>query len=161
MATTTTTFNVPDSYKHYPKLITPNDDLILGDAHLKWYDIHRPESVISEAVQNEARDFLRNDPELAIDGDLGFVILHLCGDSFFFLIVCTWRNANELWETTYAKDGDTPFALFPKGRHKPVFCVWELGAVIHEQKTWTKYLYSARDDEARRVWMADRFRGEV
>ncbi|HEV7488403.1 MAG TPA: hypothetical protein VGQ65_22230 [Thermoanaerobaculia bacterium] len=156
-----TTFNVPDTYKHYPKRITPNDDLLLGGARLKWYDIHRAESRISDAVQKEARDFLRNDSDLAIDGDLGFVILHRCGDSFFFLIVCTWRNANELWETTYAKDGDAPFALFPKERHKPVFCVWELGAVIHEQQAWTNYLYSARDDEARRAWMADRFRGEV
>jgi len=156
-----TTFNVPDSYTHYPKLITPNDELILGDARLKWYDIHRAGSKIGDDVQKKARDFLRSDSELEIDGDLGFVILHLCGDSFFFLIVCTWRNGNELWETTYAKDGDTPFALFPKGRHKPVFCVWELGAVIHEQRTWTKYLYSERDDAARRAWMADRFRGEV
>ena len=32
---------------------------------------------------------------LALDDDLGFVILHRCGESFYFLIVSTWRNDNE------------------------------------------------------------------
>jgi hypothetical protein len=41
------------------------------------------------------------------------------------------------------------------------FCVWELGAVIHEQKAWTEYLYSARNEEARLAWIGDRFRGVV
>ena len=39
-------------------------------------------------------------------GELGFVVLHRCGESFYFLLVCTWRNENELWETVWAKDGD-------------------------------------------------------
>ncbi|HSY52100.1 MAG TPA: hypothetical protein VLC46_25085 [Thermoanaerobaculia bacterium] len=160
-----TTFNVPDAYEHYPKLIIPGDDLILDDAHLKWYDIYRAEAVISEGVKREAREFLRYEAgsgRLNIAGDLGFVILHLCGESFFFLIVCTWRHTNELWETAYSKDTAEagPFQLVPKAvTHRPAFCVWELGAVIHEQKAWTEYLYSARNEEARLAWIGDRFRG--
>jgi hypothetical protein len=159
------TGNVPDSYKHYPKRITPGDDLIAGGAHLKWYDIRRAEAVISDDMQGNAREFLRAEMDagrLNLQGELGFVILHLCGESFFFLIVNTWRNANELWETVYAEDGDEPFRLWPRDdAHKPVFCVWELGAVIHEQKTWTQFLYSARDENARNAWIADRFTGEA
>jgi len=157
--------NVPDSYEHYPKLITPGDDLILDDAYLKWYDIRRADAAIRKSVQGEAREILRSEANagrLSIQGELGFVILHLCGDSFFFLIVNTWRSANELWETVYAKDGDGPFKLWPRDdSHKPTFCVWELGAVLHEQKTWTQFLYSARDENARNVWIGDRFTGEV
>jgi hypothetical protein len=157
--------NVPDSYKHNPKSITPGDDLIAGDAHLKWYDIRRADAVISDEAQRDARAFVEAEIEagrLNIQDELGFVILHLCGESFFFLIISTWRSANELWETVYAKEGDAPFTLWPRDEtHKPVFCVWELGAVIHEQKTWTKFLYSPRDEPARNAWIADRFTGEA
>jgi hypothetical protein len=159
------TGNVPDSYKHYPKRITPGDDLIAGDAYLKWYDIRRAEAVISDSAQSDAHAFVEAEIEaghLNLQRELGFVILHLCGESFFFLIVSTWRSANELWETVYAKEGDAPFKLWPRDdTHKPVFCVWELGAVIHEQKTWTQFLYSARDENARNAWIADRFTGEA
>jgi hypothetical protein len=164
---TTVSFNVPDSYEHYPKLIIPGDGLTVAEGHLKWYDIRREEAVISEHVKREARAFLQAEIDgkrLNISGDLGFVILHLCGESFFFLIVCTWRNTNELWETVYSKDtaAPGPFQLFPSGSaHKPAFCVWELGAVVHEQKAWTEYLYSARNEEARLAWIGDRFRGMV
>ena len=54
-------------------------------------------------------------------GELGFVILHRCGESFYFLLVCTWRNENELWETVWAKDGDERRVLpaLACGRHAP------------------------------------------
>jgi hypothetical protein len=159
------TGNVSDSYKHYPKRITPGDDLIAGGAHLKWYDIRRAEYGIDADTQREARAFLRAEMDagrLSLEDELGFVILHLCGESFFFLIVNTWRSNNELWETVYGKEGSEPFKLWPRDdTHKPVFCVWELGAVIHEQKTWTKFLYSPRDENARSAWIGDRFTGEA
>jgi hypothetical protein len=161
---TAISFNVPDSYEHYPKVIIPGDDLVVDQTHLKWYDIRREEALITEDVKREARAFLRAEIDggrLNIPGELGFVILHLCGESFFFLIVCTWRNTNELWETAYAKDGVRAFQLVPTGMHKPTFCVWELGAVIHEQKAWSRFLYSARNEEARLAWISDRFTGVV
>jgi hypothetical protein len=82
----------------------------------------------------------------------GFVVHHLCGDSFFYLVVNTWRHSNELWETVYYKDGsDFPsLEQAPReGLHKPGFCVWELGAVHHEQQAWQRYLRSPRDAAAR------------
>lgn len=159
------TGNVPESYTHYSKRITPGDDLNVADAQLKWYDIRRADAVISEGVKEDAREFLAAEAEagrLNIQGELGFVILHLCGESFFFLIVNTWRSANELWESVYAKEGDGPFEPWPRETtHKPTFCVWELGAVIHEQKAWSQFLYSARDENARLIWAGDRFSGEA
>ena len=55
-------------------------------------------------------------PSLA--GELGFVILHRCGDDFYFLLISTWRNENELWETVWAKAGE----------HEPAFVPWPLAA---------------------------------
>ncbi len=150
-------------YQHHPKLITPGDDIALTGSHLKWYDVRRSEAVISDEVGREARDLLRSETEagrLELAGELGFAVLHLCGDSFFFLIVCTWRNENELWETAYTKDGG-PFQRVTQDGHRATFCVWELGAVLHEQQAWTHYLYSARDEPAKRAYLADRFTGTV
>jgi hypothetical protein len=83
--------------------------------------------------------------------DLGFVILHRCGESFYFLIVATWRNDNELWETVWAKNGESevPSAVAARGTHRPTFCVWELGAVWHEQQAWSRFLRSSRGAAAR------------
>jgi hypothetical protein len=88
--------------------------------------------------------------------DLGFVILHRCGTDFYFLITCTWRNDNELWETVWAKNGaaDAAFAPWPAaGGHRPAFCVWELGAVCHERRAWSRYLRSERDADARQAYL--------
>ena len=76
----------------------------------------------------------------ALAGELGFVILHRCGDDFYFLLISTWRNENELWETVWAKAGEHEPAFVPwplAAGHHPTFCVWELGAVCHEQAAWT------------------------
>jgi hypothetical protein len=101
--------------------------------------------------------------KLNIDGELGFVIHHLCGESFYFLIVCTWRNQNEMWETLYGQDMSAGggYQLVPQGSHLEVICVWELGAVLHEQQAWSRYLRSARDVQAKRDYLEDRFTGTV
>src|SRR5207253_10539067 len=102
--------------------------------------------------------------ELDLAGDLGFVILHRCGEDFYFLIVATWRNDNELWETVWAKTGaeETRFEPWPaEGTHRPTFCVWELGAVCHEQQAWSRYLRSRRDVSARQAYLLDTASGEV
>ena len=95
-------------------------------------------------------------PPSATLGELGFVILHRCGESFYFLLVCTWRNENELWETVWAKTGDDDVFFRPwpaEGAHRPTFCVWELGAVCHEREAWTRYLLlrARRSREAART----------
>ena len=72
----------------------------------------------------------------------------------------TWRGANEVWETVYAKDGDG-FGLFGvDGGHRPTFCVWELGAVLHEQQAWIRFLRSPRGPAG--AWLrADAYAGPV
>lgn len=158
--------NIPDDYQHITKIAVPGEDVALADGYLKWYDVRAEQAVIPAEVRAEAREFLRTESEsgaLSLDGDLGFVIFHLCGESFYFLIVCTWRNQNELWETLYAQDlkHGGGFSLVPQGTHLEVICVWELGAVLHERQAWTEYLRSARDDDDKLAYLQSRFSGPV
>ena len=100
--------NVPAEYRHHPKTITAGDDLVLPAAHLKWYEVRREDAAVSDEIRDEARAYLRDEAEagrLEISGELGFAILHLCEESFYFLIVCTWRNVNEMWESVYSRPG--------------------------------------------------------
>jgi hypothetical protein len=163
--------DIPADYRHEQKLITPGADLALPKAYLKWYDVRLPQVEMPAEVVAEARQFLLAEAaagRLAIDGELGFVICHRCGDSFYFLLVCTWRDKNEMWESVYIQDYSTAasaagagFGLFPQGDHLEVLCVWELGAVLHEQQAWSRYLRSARDEQAKHAYLADRFTGLV
>jgi hypothetical protein len=157
--------NIPGDYQHAQKAVVPADDVALPGGYLKWYDIHRAESTIPTDTREQARDFLRTEASagrLALHDELGFVILHRCGEAFYFLIVCAWRNHNEMWQTVYGRDGDDPFALVPMpGDHRAAQCVWELGATCHERVAWSRFLRSTRDDEAKRAYLADRFEGSV
>ena len=74
-----------------------------------------------------------------------FVILHRCSAEFYFLLVCSWRHENEIWKSTFARDGGDPdFKEFTFATpHRGTYCVWELGAVWHEQQAWKRYLRSA------------------
>jgi len=149
--------SVAPEYVHARKLLTPGARLTVRGAELKWYDLHREESPIPEEVVQEAREFVRSQAsasDLDFDDELGFVILHRVGDAYL-LLVCTWRNENELWETVYAKDTG-PFQLFPFDRpHKGTYCVWEMGAVRHEQEAWIRYLFSSRDESAAKTYLED------
>lgn len=157
---------VDAGYRHYPKQVTPGPGLALPDAYLKWYEVHPADAPVPAAMRAQAQEFLRAEAagrRLEIDGELGFVVLHRCGESYYFLLVCTWRRNNELWETPYGRDAATaePFAVIPQGRHLEVVCVWELGAVLHEQQAWIRYLYSARDEAATRAYLEDQYSGSV
>jgi hypothetical protein len=160
--------HVDAKYRHYPKHVTPKSGMDLPGVRFKWYDIHRSEAPVPEEIQRLARDFLRAESQagrLEVDNDLGFVLLHRCGEDFYFLLVSTWRNANELWECVYYKNGAAMpgFDLFKfDGKtRKGTYCVWELGAVWHEQQAWVRFLMSPRDDQARRAYLEDRFSGQV
>jgi hypothetical protein len=119
------------------------------------------------AVRALARRNLRDackSGKLGVSGDLGFVILHRCSESFYFLLVSTWKNENELWETVWAKAGDPEVSFHPwpvEGTHRPTFCVWELAAVCHEQRAWSRYLRSPRDASARHAYLRDSYDGIV
>jgi len=156
----------PD-YEHIAKVVVPGQSVSLGDAVLKWYDIAPEDAPIPVAIGDLARLGLADAArlgELRFGDSLGFVILHRCGESFYFLLVSTWQNDNELWETVWAKDGDDDpeFHPFPlEGSHRPTFCVWELGAVAHEQAAWSRFLRSRRDRDARFEYLRDAFQGVV
>lgn len=156
----------PD-YQHISKLVRPEARLTLGETILKWYEIAPAEAPVPLAIRALARRNLRDGSKsgaLSLYDELGFVILHRCGESFYFLLLATWRNDNELWETVWAKDGDdaVKFRLWPiEGSHRPTFCVWELGAVWHEQQAWSRYLRTSRDEAAKQVYLRDSFAGLV
>jgi hypothetical protein len=158
---------VQAGYRHATKTVEAALVIALGESWLKWYDIAPADEPVPAPIRALARGTLRGAADsgaIELDDDLGFVILHRCGESFYFLLVCTWRNDNELWETVWAKDGEagsvfTPWPL--EGTHRPTFCVWELGAVWHEQVAWSKYLRSSRDPEARQAYLGSSCRAVV
>lgn len=159
--------SIEHEYRHDTKVATPQPSIMLGDAVLKWYDIARPETPVPIAIRALARRCLRDAVKLdalRVDDELGFVLLHRCENDFYFLLVSTWRNENELWESVWAKDGAGSVFFCPwisEGTHRPTFCVWELGAVAHEREAWCRYLLSARGDSARREYLRDVYDGLV
>ncbi|MBA3476277.1 MAG: hypothetical protein H0T10_05920 [Actinobacteria bacterium] len=158
---------VRSEYRHITKRIEPAPRLALGDAILKWYDIAPEDEPVPPEIRELARSGLQQATEsgaLDFSGDLGFTILHRCGKNFYFLIVSTWRNDNELRETVWAKNGDEEDSFSPwpvDGTHRPAFCVWELGAVWHEQQAWSKYLRSQRSEAAKQAYLRDAHTGVV
>jgi hypothetical protein len=159
--------NPAADYVHRDKFAEPGDPIALPSAVLKWYDLARPETPVAPDIRNLARAFLEREcmdetPEIA--GGLGFAVLHRCGGDFYFLLVSTWRNENELWESVYAKESATQpeFRSFTfAGSHRGTYCVWELGVAWHEQQAWKRYLLSVRDDGAKQAYLADLYRGPV
>jgi hypothetical protein len=159
--------NPAADYIHRDKFAAPGDPIRLPSTVLKWYDLARPETPVAPAVRGLARAFVEREctektPEIA--GGLGFAVLHRCGGDFYFLLVSTWRNENELWESVYAKESaaQPEFRTFTfASSHRGTYCVWELGIVCHEQQAWKRYLLSARDDGAKQTYLADLYRGGV
>ena len=157
---------VDEDYHHVTKKIWPGRPLVLPGTYLKWYQLSREDRIIDAADDTAARAFLAEDIAaggLAITGDLGFVIHHLSGEHIHLLLVCTWRDNNEMWETTYLKDArqNDPFSLRPQTTHRGVICVWEFGAVTHEHQEWTRYLRSNRDVAAKRAYLESQFTGTI
>ena len=156
---------VPEGYTYSQKLVTPGDDLCLPHAYLKWYDIYPPERKIAPEHMRESRDFVAAEVErLKLSDELGFVLLHACGPALLVLLI-TWRNTNELWESVYAKDLTQPGGFFMpityETIHRGTYCVWELGPIWHERNAWMRYLSSPRDEAAKHVYINDRFSGLV
>lgn len=162
---------VPSTYRHHQRQIDPGPAFRLGSGTLKWYEIRRPGSLMPSGLVTDTEAFLRAEVEagrLDIDGQPGFVMLHLADsngrpDSVALLLISTWRQANELWESVYVKplDAGGEYRRVEKGDHSATYCVWELAAVWHERQAWSRYLDSARDGEAERTYLEDRFAGTV
>src|SRR3954470_6276878 len=95
---------IAPGYEHVSKMVHPAPPVEAGGGVLKWYDIAEGERPVPGAIGRLARESLRaavGDDALA--GELGVVILHRCGEGFYFLLISSWRNENELWETVWAK----------------------------------------------------------
>ena len=160
------TVGVSAGYRHVYKRIQPAPCLEAGETMLKWYDLAPAEAPVPADLRELARSAVREgveDGTLDLSGEVGFVILHRCGESFYFLLVSTWRNENELWETVWAKDDDDPvFRPWPvEGTHRPTYCVWELGVVWHEQGAWSRYLRSRRNEGALLAYLGSSCRAMV
>lgn len=155
---------VPDGYTYRQKLITPREDLSLSNAYFKWYDLYFPEVEITAVQRAESRAFVTAEAQrLQFANELGFVILHRAGP-MLLLMLMTWRNTNEIWESVYVKEAAqargyelTEFAQ----THRGTFCVWELGVIWHERHTWTRFLSSKRDADAKLAYINDRFVGLI
>jgi hypothetical protein len=153
---------VAAGYRHAPKYVTSDEPLELTGSLLKWYLLSAADRPVPDSIARLARAQLATS-SLEARG-MGFVVLHRCGDDFYFLLINTWRNENELWETVWYKNGDAmaEFSLFPREEsHKPTFCVWELAAVWHEVGAWNRFLSSSRDEAAAQTWLGDRYVGQA
>ena len=152
---------VRPAYEHVSKVIQPGPAVSVSGGLLKWYEIWTAAKPVAVEVSALAREAL---PVAApsLSGELGFAILHRCGEGFYFLLVSTWRNENELWETVWAKPGEheAAFLPWPLGTgHHPTFCVWELRAVCHEQAAWSRYLRSPRRAADMETYVDDTYTG--
>ena len=76
-------------YVHIPKFATPAPLFDARGVVLKWYDIAPVGCPVPEEIHELARAGMHDgvvSGQLALEGDLGFVILHRCGESFYFLL---------------------------------------------------------------------------
>ena len=107
-----------------PEIHPPRPALRVRGAQLKWYHVAPADQPVTEEIEALARTYLTVEGDadrLTFDGDIGFVVLHRCGESFYFLLVSTWRGSNELWESVYAKRARR-LAISACGRVRVAMC---------------------------------------
>ncbi|MGV2452351.1 UNVERIFIED_CONTAM: hypothetical protein POZ17_19255 [Ralstonia mannitolilytica] len=146
----------------YPsKYAQPKGIFIVGKTKFKWYDLaNDPAEVLQQDIENAQKCIESAEENFKNIDDLGFVIMHRCGENYL-LLVCTWRNENELWESVYY-DGSGQFEIWDRNKtHLPTYCVWEMGIVYHESQSWKKYLGSGREDKDKETYLNHFFEGEV
>ena len=133
---------------------------------MKWYNLHPANTEITEAQVHETKAFIKSETEtgsLKFESELGFVILHRAGD-YLLLLITTWRNTNEMWESIYFKKVNDSVNYVPikfQNDHKGTYCVWELGIVWHERNAWVRFIESKRDEKAKLEYLNDLFSGTI
>lgn len=146
----------------YPsKYAAPKGLFTVGNTRFKWYDLATDPADISQQDLQNARICIENAGEnFQTTDDLGFVIMHRCGENYL-LLICTWRSENELWESVYY-DGTGKFEIWDRNKtHLPTYCVWEMGIVYHESQAWKRFLGTDRGENSRQDYLNDFFEGEV
>ncbi len=157
---------IPEEYNYYEKKVEPGEPLIISEACFKWYNLFPPNSYINQEQIFETREFIKDELKsgsLKLKNELGFVILHRAGD-YLLLLITTWRNTNEMWESIYYKkveQSEIYKQIEFEDNHKGTYCVWELGIVWHERNAWLKFIKSKRDEEAKLKYLNDLFSGLV
>lgn len=156
--------NVPADYAHEWRVATPGEPIVAPGAVAKRSLVHRGGGEVAPALAAEARATV----VAALQGGvcrpeygLGFALLHV-STSHAFPVVGSWRGHQECWKVIWVKElGEAaPFAVVPaNGEERPLACVWELAVVCHERMAWHRYLFSARDEAAKRAWLADTYAG--
>ncbi len=158
--------NLGAPYEHEWRAADPREPLVLPNAVFKWYHVHRVGETVSEAMDRDGRALIAGaistgawNPEYGLN--IGLV--HL-STTHAFVIAGVWRGRNELWLRHYIKDLSTsePFARIDvSGEDVPSACVWEMGVLCHERMAWHRYLFSARSDADKQIWLADAYQGRV
>jgi hypothetical protein len=156
---------VEAGYQHYPKQVRPGPALKTPKVYFKWHLIYPKKLPISEQEILEAQAMLREELEagrLELNHEVGFVVQHRTAE-WMILYVCTWRGNNEIWETLYQNrlSAGAGYKKLEREDTSPTFCVWVMAAVSHEQKAWSRYLKSARDDAAQKTYLNDQLIAEV
>jgi hypothetical protein len=157
---------VPEGYSYNKKKVKPGLILNLKEACLKWYNLYPAEREITEEQVYESKEFIKSETaagRLELEKELGFVILHRAGD-YLLLLITTWRNTNEIWESIYVKraeETESYTRIKFTNEHRGTYCVWELGIVWHERNAWVRFIESKQDEEAKTVYLKDLFSGMV
>jgi hypothetical protein len=157
--------NISTSYRHHDRLLTAREPFILPGAFLKWYELRQADDAIPEDLTRDAQSLIADEVSgghIDVDYGVGFVVLHY-SPPLTYLIVGSWRENQEFWETLYTRDlrTDAPFERVEPGTNAPTLCVWELAPVWHERQAWTRYLYSSRDNHAKHTYLTDYLSGAV
>ncbi len=157
---------VPEGYSYSKKKVTPGLAFNIKGACLKWYNLYPEDREITEEQVYESKELIKSESasgRLKLEKEPGFVILHRAGE-YLLLLVTTWRNTNEMWESIYLKkaEGTEGYRRIKfDNEHRGTYCVWELGIVWHERNGWVRYIKSKRDKEAKSVYMNDLFSGMI
>lgn len=92
----------------YPnKYASPKGIFTVGKTKFKWYDLAKNPAEVSPEDIDRAKICIENAKENFQNiEDLGFVIMHRCGENYL-LLVCTWRSGKVfiMMETVHLKFG--------------------------------------------------------
>lgn len=157
--------NVPVSYQHHQRIVQSGPLLKVPQGYLKWYEVYRSGADIPPNLWREARQFVlveARQNRISLSYGLGHIVVHLSWP-IVFLIAGHWQGHQEMWTRHYTRDlqHDAGFELDCSQGTRPFCCVWEMAPIWHERDAWVRFLYSARDDAAKREFLTDQLNGEI
>lgn len=156
--------NVPMEYQHEWRVATPQEPIVVPGGIFKWYHVHRDGVAVREDLDAKARRVIADGAERwPLEYGLNFALLHQ-STTGSYLIVGIWRGHQEWWRDIYAiglGEHDEFLRVEEADGLAPGSCVWELGVVCHERMAWHRYLFTVRDEAAKRAWLDDVYAGAV